>query len=632
MKKPGPETTLREFLTRYFDDLADSSRNSYATAINSLVAFVGHEVTLAELNERTIGRWIATALPKYSPQTGKTSVDVIRALWRRAAEFGAAAPAPAKQVGIPDYREPVAKRVRHADDAMAVWTLFEVVYRPAKLAGKSAKAHSVYRAAIKWLCYSLGRPARLSDLTPDDFRAFYSFCADRGLAPATIENHRQRLATLLWFAFDSGIVTERPYVPHVDPRDDGKAKPSPWNEPGTLAHFYANTFKPEALRGMRAATLAYFDAAVRAYLRFAGGNVKPESISQDSIAAFATWLREAGGYSAFVIDNYPSILTRIWRQHSPQAAPRLPSPIRMGAPAVDGSLLQFYERDYLGEHPLRSSTDYQYRLVLRRFGEILGRETMLSDLTPSAVNAFLVKRLETKSPRTVKGERTTLLVLWRSAFEWGHVADLPRRIRKVKADPMTPDAFTPAELSRLLAATADPQFDCLLRGVHVGRFLRALIMAGYDTGLRRGDLLSLTRSNLHEGGMIVLTMEKTRHVHTCIVRPETLAAIEAVRVGGDERLLPWNVRPEYVHRRWRQLLRVAGLPADYRNGLQKLRRTSATALERVSAGSAAWHLGHKTPGMAAAHYLDPAQCSTPMLPPAIPAALQDAKKRKDDAA
>lgn len=493
------------------------------------------------------------------------------------------------------------------------------------------KAHSVYRAAVKWLCWSLGRSATLADLTSDTFRAFYRFCASRGLAPATVENHRQRLVTLLWFAYECRVVAEPPFAPHVDPLADGKMKPAPWNEDGTLAHFYAHVFKGESLRGVRGSTIAYYDAAVRAYLRFAGGNVRPDELSHESLAEFAAWLRKAGGYSAFVIDRYPSILTRIWRQHLPQKAPPTATTIRHGPPAKDGSLLQFYERDYLGEHPLRASTDYKYRLNIRRFGEFLGREPMLSDLTASTINAFLVKRLETKSPRTVRTQRTDLLVLWRSAFEWGWIQDLPRRIRKVKADPLTPDAFTPQELAKLLAATDDPQFDRLCHGVHVGRFLRALILAAHDTGLRRADLLALTQSNLRPGGLVVLTMDKTRTTHTAAMRGETLLAIEAAAVDGDDRQLPWNVGAGFLHRRWRLLLTAAGIPVHRRAGLQKLRRTSATMVERETPGAAAHHLGRKTPGMAAAHYLDPSQCAKPVLPPAIPKLPQD-KKREGDAA
>jgi integrase len=615
MKRPHPEMMLRE-MVKYHVRVRQCAGDRFCKAVSSLVAFVGHEVTLAEVSEKLVTHWASKILPVLAPSTAKLYVSSIRTLWRHAAEWNATPKPPFNRVGVPDFRKPISPRVRHVDDSMAVWTLFELLYQPEKLTGKSAKAHSVYRAAIKWLCFSLGRDARLSDLTHETFTTFYEFCADRGLAPATIENHRQRLTTLLWFAFDKGIIAERPLVPPVDPRQNGK--PAPWNEVGTLAYFYANTFKPEALSHMRAQTVAYFDAAVRAYLRFAGGNVAPEVISQDSIKAFAKWLREAGGYSAFVIGSYPSIVTRIWRQHSPEKAPPLPASNRNCPPGKDGSLLQFYERDYLGEHPLGSRTNDKYRSHLRRFNEFLGRDAMLSDLTAQLLNAHFVKRLETKSPRTVRDERMTLLALWKSAFDWGRVDELPRRVRKIKALPLTPDAFTPAELARLVSATDEPDFDNRCRGVHVGKLLKALLLASYDTGLRRSDLLSLKRENLRDDGIIVLTMAKTSHVHTCRVRPETIAAFDAAAVKGDDRLLPWNVGVGHLHRRWRLLLIAADIPVHRRNGLQKLRRTSATALERAAPGSASHHLGHRSANMARAHYLDPSQCANPMMPPAIP--------------
>lgn len=329
MKHPTPETTLVDMAT-YHIRKRQCAQRDHRRAVKSLNAFAGHELTCGELSARLIDRWAAEVLPAYAPSTAKLLLASLLALWRHAAEWNAAPKPPAKRLGIPDYREGVSTRVRQGDDMMTVWTLFESLYLPAKLSGNSAKIHSTYRAAVKWLCYSLGRPASLADLTPDVFRAFFRFCASRGLAPATVENHRARLVTLSRFAFDRGIIAERPLVPHVDPSDDGRTKPSPWNEAGTLAHFYASTFKPEVLQGMRAATVAYYDAAVRAYLRYAGSNVDPASISQRSIAEFAAWLRSAGGYSAFVIDNYPSIVTRIWRHHSPEAAPPIPLPVRHG--------------------------------------------------------------------------------------------------------------------------------------------------------------------------------------------------------------------------------------------------------------------------------------------------------------
>ena len=53
------------------------------------------------------------------------------------------------------------------------------------------------------------------------------------------------------------------------------------------------------------------------------------------------------------------------------------------------------------------------------------------------------------------------------------------------------------------------------------------------------------------------------------------------------------------------VIEAAGLPDTPGNGPQKLRRSSASHLERVCPGSASHHLGHLTPDMAIKHYLDP---------------------------
>lgn len=73
----------------------------------------------------------------------------------------------------------------------------------------------------------------------------------------------------------------------------------------------------------------------------------------------------------------------------------------------------------------------------------------------------------------------------------------------------------------------------------------------------------------------------------------------------------WGSRWSF-YRHYRKLVAAAGV----RGTSKWLRRSSATALERICPGSAMGHLGHKTPGLAYRHYVDPRmlQCGRPLPP------------------
>ncbi len=87
--------------------------------------------------------------------------------------------------------------------------------------------------------------------------------------------------------------------------------------------------------------------------------------------------------------------------------------------------------------------------------------------------------------------------------------------------------------------------------------------------------------------------------------PETIEAIEATYPPKRELIFDWPHCGKHLRTKWLQIVRAAGLPGGRRQGLHKLRRTSASHLEAVAPGTAGRHLGHLTPGLAERHYIDP---------------------------
>lgn len=128
MKRPTRKTALREFVGYHFRGNVRSSWN-YRSAVNSLNRYAGRDLTLAELDEAMIDQWGAALRERIAAASAKSYVEAILALWRHAATLKAAPPPPPKRLGIPDHREEVLERVRHADASMPVWTFFEAVYR-----------------------------------------------------------------------------------------------------------------------------------------------------------------------------------------------------------------------------------------------------------------------------------------------------------------------------------------------------------------------------------------------------------------------------------------------------------------------------------------------------------------------
>jgi integrase len=501
------------------------------------------------------------------------------------------------------------------DPTLSLATLFEAMFAPECL---SSKAAANYRPAVRQFSSSLGRAATLGDLTPLRLNSFYEWCIERYFRTGRIEGYRAALRAIAVFASERGLIEGVPIMPAIAGEAADKPSRPSWNEPGTVAYYFAHVFKPDVLETYRPTTILKYDAAVRAWLRFVGNESSIDCLTPDRIERFEKWLGDAAGYSHSNVDRYPRIMRQIMRHWRPELATPPKSRKFVEADAPPGSVRWFYDSRFLAEHGVRHSTELWQRACIRRFSEFVGREAMLSDFAPLVVNGYIVKRLGEWKASTVHTEAAALLTLWRAAYDWELVDDPPKRIRKVRCPIIIPDAFTPVQVASLFAACGRTEVDVTTRGgQHVGRFFLAMLMAAYDSGLRTSDLLAVRYDQLNADGRILVTMEKTGFPHVAEVRDATRVAIEAAAMEGDDRLLPWPHNKKCFHYWRKQIWRAAGIKPHRRNGLQKLRRTSASYVEAMTPGAATAHLGHKSPGLARRHYLDPLITSRSTLPPAI---------------
>jgi integrase len=91
------------------------------------------------------------------------------------------------------------------------------------------------------------------------------------------------------------------------------------------------------------------------------------------------------------------------------------------------------------------------------------------------------------------------------------------------------------------------------------------------------------------------------------VSPQTVAALEAIR-GDRPEIFPWPYdrwakgwNYPTLHRRFRRLLKAAGLPATRKDQFHSIRRTTASYI-KAAGGDATWQLGHSGPKVTEVYY------------------------------
>jgi integrase len=252
---------------------------------------------------------------------------------------------------------------------------------------------------------------------------------------------------------------------------------------------------------------------------------------------------------------------------------------------------------------LSARSAYQVRRTIAVLDEWLGRAATVEDLDDVLVSRWLEEIGEKYGDWTLNGHRTRLLCLWRFASR-RRLVEGPGEVRRCPAPAPMPEAWTVDEVSRLVAATGQ------LPGV-AGPWFHALILAGYESGLRRGDLFAVRREQIQADG-ILLRQHKTGQPHLAPLRPETVELVMSLP-GECPLACPWG--PKHYGKMWAKLRRLADVPDGC---CQRLRRTGATwiaATEGMDAASR-W-LGHQSPEMVR-HYVDLRYVGRrPSLPPRV---------------
>jgi len=382
----------------------------------------------------------------------------------------------------------------------------------------------------------------------------------------------------------------------------------------TLKEYFERVFvaarRPVAIRVLR--------NSVNRFVDFLGDDPPIDSPGPEVVARFREWLILSLGVAKSTAKGYANHVRIIFRHARPKDFPCLERPNQKRiAPARPPEGDRYLDRVlylYCQEHELKIGSIEALEYAEKHFSKWLGRRGTLDDFNHETLNAFLIADGPKYRPNTTKRRRSALLTLWRWAYDEAGMTHIPpRRVRKIKVPYEFPEAWTEQDFLRLMEA-AERTTGTLKDGTPIRLFWRAWLAVAYDTGLRPCDLLTIRRDAIPDNGVVILVQEKTGFPLVASVRPETLAAIATLNVEPDVPLFGALRSKHGVYFRWGQLLQTAGLSGTPK----KVRKTSASLLERDNPGAAMAHLGHRTPGLAAKHYIDPriVQRKKP-LPPAI---------------
>lgn len=258
-------------------------------------------------------------------------------------------------------------------------------------------------------------------------------------------------------------------------------------------------------------------------------------------------------------------------------------------------------------HTVAASTTGYLVACAQSYGGFLGRPATTGDLEKAIANRYVRWLAANRSPSTTRTKRSGLLMLWRYAARL-ELCSPPPRLVSMRNQKPTVRAWTLEEVRQL-------RDHCLtLRGRFAGvpkrLYFASLVAAGYETGLRLGDQLSLERIWFVPlpGGEARLTMIEAKTGKPCrrVLSAETMRLIDDSMASQPDRRLVWplNVRRETFYDHFRRLVAGAGI----RQGTYRyLRRAAGTQAEKQRPGGGRLFLGHSSEQVTRDSYLDPWQ-------------------------
>ena len=261
----------------------------------------------------------------------------------------------------------------------------------------------------------------------------------------------------------------------------------------------------------------------------------------------------------------------------------------------------------------RDVSEQYLRGVVRTATKMDTAALSLGNVNPKRLNYWLDSL--NVSPNTKSNYRRMALTILKSCLTPRQFNDLIVALPVVKKKKKIPVAWSMKELDRLLDITLHLPGQFQTSRCSAKLWFTAWVMLSYETGLRHGDVFALREHQLRDDRLFIV-QNKTGNPIGKRLSPGCVELLQQLAYHSpDGTLFSWAINRRNSYTRWAKILKIAGL----KGSPKYLRRSGATYCEATNPGSATAFLGHASPEMAEAHYIDPTLLPdrTPTPPPLI---------------
>ncbi len=399
----------------------------------------------------------------------------------------------------------------------------------------------------------------------------------------------------------------------------------------TLRTFIRATYLAQRGLARGRAHMRRIESAADRLCDFYGAEVLLEQLNQPLLKRFGDWLLSSSSreearrivrhvsmvwrfaHSAGKVATEPPRIKsqETQKSHRPPRATDTPDVVFIGNTSPR-SLTNFLNNVYAPRRmaACKATSVQEYAQVISVFRRFLGCEPSLDQLTDDQIErltAFYVR--SGRSAVTINGYITYLCVLWRFAWKKKLLDEPPRDIVKLRCQKRLPEAWSVEQFGKILEAAAAEPGTFTLFEIPAGIWWTAFLLTLFDTGLRVAAALALDAAAFDPATgwlSVPAELQKQKAGQAFKLHPQTVDVLAKLPRTG--KLFPtrWKSPKGPLARRYKQIVKRAGLPHGKRDGFHKIRRTVATLIDSVGGLEAAkQQMGHSTSSLTRKSYVDP---------------------------
>lgn len=288
-------------------------------------------------------------------------------------------------------------------------------------------------------------------------------------------------------------------------------------------------------------------------------------------------------------------------------------------------LAQFFEEVYRPRRLVQATpaSAYNYSWAIKTLERFLDRPATLADLNEETAMQFVSGMLkEGRAVVSVNGLVNHLKTLALFARKKRYIEIDLSEVDSLRVPKQLPTAWTVAEMEGILKSCAARTGR--VSGVAAAAWWTALVLVGFDTGIRRRALFAIRFNDLdfeHFVLRVPAESMKTLVAQSFKLHPQTIEAILATVPPDRELVFPLGCAICTIETRWKEILIDAGLDCGRREGFHKLRRTCASHIAaKLGEAMAQKQLGHSDPSCIK-RYIDPTFTASHELALSLPRPL-----------